>query len=74
MKTIGSYPTGTARIKLQFELQELRSLDKGADEWLDVWEVSCWYGDVLIWRKTHASGSDHPFTEAEARAEFEKWR
>ncbi len=38
------------------------------------WEVAnCTSDGEPVWTETSASGS-HPFTEDEARAEFERWR
>jgi len=38
------------------------------------WEVANLAADdELVWRETSVSGA-HPFTEEEARAEFERWR
>jgi frataxin-like iron-binding protein CyaY len=38
------------------------------------WEVSNHTAaNELVWTETSVSGS-HPFTEEEARAEFERWR
>jgi hypothetical protein len=38
------------------------------------WVVAnCTAGNELVWAETSVSGA-HPFTEEEARAEFERWR
>lgn len=38
------------------------------------WEVTnCTAANELVWTETSVGGS-HPFTEEEARAEFERWR
>ncbi len=38
------------------------------------WEVTnCTAADEVVWKETSVSGA-HPFTEEEARAEFERWR
>jgi len=38
------------------------------------WEVANFNADgEMVWTETSVSGS-HPFTEEEARAEFERWR
>ena len=38
------------------------------------WEVANLTADgEIVWAETSVSG-DHPFTEQEARAEFERWR
>lgn len=38
------------------------------------WEVTnCGQDGTILWTETSVSG-DHPFTEEEARAEFERWR
>ncbi len=38
------------------------------------WEVANLTADgEIVWAETSVSG-DHPFTEEEARAEFERWR
>ena len=38
------------------------------------WEVANLNADGMsVWTETTVSG-DHPFTEVEARAEFERWR
>ena len=38
------------------------------------WEVACWTAEgENVWTETSVTGSN-PFTEEEARAEFERWR
>lgn len=61
-------------------MRELERFETAAGDFITLstdgarWEVACWGPDQKnVWTETAVAGPS-PFTEREARAEFERWR